>query len=97
MLRVGTRYLDDRNAAEPAQYVAEVHSPDYQETWIEGLCVWHNPNAAIPLPPAMFPGAAHHFLENGGLRSFVPGFHPYGTKTIIMIAGQDGEQVTTDT
>jgi len=97
MLRVGTRYLDDRNAAEPAQYVAEVHSPDYQETWIEGLCVWHNPNAAIPLPPAMFPGAAHHFLENGGLRSFVPRFHPYGTKTIIMIAGQDGEQVTTDT
>jgi hypothetical protein len=96
MLRVGTRYLHDPNAAEPAQFAAEVHGPGYEEEWIEGLNVFHNPNAAIPLLPDMLPGAAHHFYEEGELQSFLPQFHPFGTQTIITIAGEEGEHVIGD-
>jgi hypothetical protein len=64
MLRVGTRYVDDANSATPGQFAVEVHSPDYEEDWIEGMCVFHNPNAIIPLLPEMLPGAAHHFFAS---------------------------------
>jgi hypothetical protein len=96
MLRVGTRHVHDPNAATPAEFSVEVHSPDYEEDWVEGMNVFHNPNAAIPLPPDMLPGAAHHFFEDGVLRSFLPEFHPYGTHTIITIAGQRRERVNDD-
>jgi len=39
----------------PEPFYAEVHAPGYAE----GLSVYHNPRAKIPLPPHAFPGAAH--------------------------------------
>lgn len=93
MLRVGTRYVHDPNSAIPARFAVEVNGPDYEGDWIEGMNVFHNPNAAIPLPPEMLP-AAHHFFEDGELRSFLPELHPFGTLNIIGINGQDGEDVT---
>jgi hypothetical protein len=87
MTRVGTHYSRDSNSDEPAQFEADVNSPDYNEDWIQGMCVFHNPNAQVPLPPEMLPGAAHHFFEEGEMHSYLPEFHPYGTQTLIRIEG----------
>jgi len=92
MVRAGRRYIDDPNSALPGEFVAEVNDPAYTESWIEGMCVFHNPSAAIQLPPEMFSGAAHHFFEGGRMRSFLPEFHPYGSHTLITIAGEQGEE-----
>lgn len=90
MLRVGTRYFHDKDSAAPAEFAADVNSADYVEDWMEGMCVFHNPNAQIPLPPEMLPGAAHHFFEDGEMHCFLPEFHPYGTQTLISIQGRNG-------
>ncbi|WP_258001060.1 hypothetical protein [Janthinobacterium sp. ROICE36] len=55
-----------RDATEPMPDTYEVGSPDYVESWMEGLSVFHNPNANIPLDPDLLPGAAHHFLNGDG-------------------------------
>ncbi len=79
----------DPNASEPKSFVAEVNSPDYQESWIEGMDVYHNPNALHPLAPEMFSGAAHHFIEGDGqLRSFVPDWQPLSSTTHIFVPDQ---------
>ena len=86
MIRRGTRYVHDRNAARPHPFVQMVHAPDYVEDWVEGMNVYHNPTALIPLPPEMLPGAAHHILRpDGQIGSVVPDFHPFGTETAIFV------------
>jgi hypothetical protein len=89
MVRVGRRYVDDPNSAVPGEFTVDVNDPEYRESWIEGMCVFHNPNAEIPLPPEMLPGAAHHFFEDGRMHSYLPEFHPYGTRTFISVQGED--------
>lgn len=79
----------DPKASAPKPFVAEVSSPDYIESWIEGMDVYHNPNALHPLVPEMLPGAAHHFIEEDGqLRSFVPDWQPFSSTTHIFVPEQ---------
>lgn len=86
MIRKGTRYVHDQNAPRPQPFVHMVHDPEYSENWVEGMNVYHNPTASIPLPWQMLPGAAHHFLqEDGQINSLIPDFHPYGTETAIFV------------
>lgn len=86
MIRRGFLTDLDPNASKPRPFSAELPSPDYQESWIEGMDVYHNPNALHPLVPAMFPGAAHHFIEGDGqLRSVVPGWQPLTSITHILV------------
>jgi hypothetical protein len=86
MIRRGFVTDIDPNASVPKPFVAEVSSPDYHESWIEGMDVYHNPNALHPLVPDMFPGAAHHFIDGDGqLRSFVPDWQPLSSTTHILV------------
>jgi hypothetical protein len=89
MYRLGTRYVHDENAAFPAPFNVAVHDESYVETWVEGMSVYHNPFAVVPLPVEMIPGAAHHFVEEGVMNSLIPAFHPYGTRTIITVVSDD--------
>lgn len=87
MLRSGTHYVHAADAVRAEHFVHAVDAPDYAETWVEGMNVYHNPRANVPLPWEMLPGAAHHFLEsNGQMSSLIPAFHPFGTQTVIMAA-----------
>lgn len=81
MVRGGLCY---RGKLVPETFSAEVHSPDYRETWTEGLAVYHNPKALHPLDVASFPGSAHHTVDGGRIVSNLPGFFPLGTQTIIL-------------
>ena len=82
MLRSGYCY---RGSLTPEQFNAEVHSPEYTETWCEGLSVYHNPLAKVPLPREAFPGAAHHTSRDGRILSNQPSFHPVGSFTYIAV------------
>lgn len=85
MFRVGSRYVHDPNAAEPAPFRYEVGSRI--ETWGEGLEVFHNPNALHPLEDGVFPDAADHRFENEQVASIMPGFHAIQSTTLITRRG----------
>lgn len=87
MIRQGFAASLDPNDSALKPFVIEVNSPDHHESWIEGMDVYHNPNALYPLVTEMLPGAAHHFIEGDGqLRSFVPDWHPLNSTTQIFLS-----------
>ncbi|MGX7745590.1 hypothetical protein [Rhodopseudomonas parapalustris] len=63
IIREGLMLDHNPDALKPKNFWVIVNSAGYEESWIEGLNVYHNPNAEIPLPMEMFPGAAHHFCD----------------------------------
>jgi len=70
----------------PKRFFQDVHAPGYEESWVEGMVVLHNPHAQIPLDPGLIPGAAHEFLQpDGTILSLLPEFHPYVTATLIHV------------
>ena len=74
----------------PTRFRHDVAHPTYQEDWIEGAAVLHNPTARIPLNPAQIPGAAHEFLQpDGRIMSLLPEFQPYVSQTFIWMAGEE--------
>ncbi len=42
------------------------------ETWADGIQIFHNPFAEIPLNPLLFPHAGHHFYKDGVMYSQMP-------------------------
>jgi hypothetical protein len=74
-----------RGELVPQQFSAEVHDPEYCESWCEGLSVYHNPAARIPLPEFAFPGAAHHTARDGRILTSMPPFFPVGSNTLILV------------
>lgn len=82
MIRGGYCY---RGAPIAEKFTAEVHVPSYSETWCEGLSIYHNPRAAVPLPTEAFPCAAHHTSREGRILSRQPAFHPVGSTTHVLI------------
>ncbi len=88
MVRQGTAYDHNPDAAAPRGFRLRVDEPDYSETWIEGMDVYHNPRAVIPFPPALLPGAAHIRLGlDGQILADTPAWHPLGSYTFITIEG----------
>ena len=85
MARVGACYNHDRNSATPFLFKYQVGDPAFPESWGQGLSMFHNPRAIVPVPRELFPGIAHHaVLPNGRMVSEMPRFHPYGSQTMIM-------------
>lgn len=82
LIRKGEMVDHNPNALLPKIFTVIVNSAGYEEDWIEGLNVYHNPSAKIPMPMEMLPGAAHHFCdESGQVTSFTPDFHPISSFT----------------
>ena len=72
----------DPNAMLNKFFRVIVNSAGYEEDRIEGLNVYHNPSAKVPLPMEMLPGAAHHFCDEvGQVTSYMPYFHPTSSVT----------------
>jgi hypothetical protein len=86
MIRFGVRRGERDGDGVPAKpFQQEVWSGEYEETWIEGMSVLHNPRAKIPLEPMMLAGAAHEFLQpDGRLQSLIPEFHPVFSNTLFI-------------
>ena len=82
MIRGGLCY---RGKLVPEQFSADVHAPEYSETWCEGLSVYHNPKAYQPLDERAVPGAAHHTTRDERIVTSMPPFFPLGTNTFIIV------------
>jgi hypothetical protein len=83
MVRRGTRSVPNPDVSQPERFAVEVHTADYEEEWIDGLEVYHNPNTLHPLDPSAFPGAVHHFLEEGRIVTYANGIGMFGTETFF--------------
>lgn len=57
-----------------------------RETWADGMQIFHNPLAEIPLDPNLFPHAGHHFYKDGILESLMPENHVISTITFNLKA-----------
>lgn len=76
----------DPSDPAPKTFLREVHDPGFDESWIEGMIVLHNPRARIPLDPLQLEGAAHEFLQpDGSIMSMLPEFHPHFSQTNITL------------
>jgi hypothetical protein len=91
MLRMGMAYNPDPDAALPLKYFRDVSSEDYQETWSEGLNIFHNPNARYPLDEAFFPHCMNHRLKNNQIVHSIPDFHPFTAETVILSPRRIGD------
>ena len=66
MLRYGTCYRHNPNAARPDVFLYEVGDPaEGRETWREGTHLIRNPRALWPLPDAWLGAAAEQNLRGG--------------------------------
>lgn len=83
MRRFGTHHDHDANASLPKTFMYEVTTKS-EETWGEGLSMFHNPNAKHPVPEELFPSIAHHHFDGEQIRSTLPEFHPYSSTTINL-------------
>lgn len=83
MVRVGTCHDHDPNAAVPKMFKYVVDE-QCEEAWADGVSMFHNPNANIPVPTELFPSIAHHFFKNGQIVSNLPDFYPYASWTLNM-------------
>jgi hypothetical protein len=88
MIRKGACYVPDRNRSKPVEVSASVNSKRYGEKWTDGLEVYHNPNAIIPLDPRIFPMGAHNVLEEDEFVSYENRLAGrwFGSRTIVSIA-----------
>lgn len=85
MSRVGLRFVMNPDADRPARFTYDVGSR--WESWEEGLVMAHNPQALVPLSEEAFPGIVHHEINEDGLvKSTLPPFHAYRSRTLIVVS-----------
>ena len=71
LLQMKICYNHLQNALYPNVFF-NVMDETCNETWADGIQIFHNPMAEIPLNPALFPHAGHHFYKDGLLYSDMP-------------------------
>ena len=84
MFRVGAKHRFDPNATEPITFKVEVTPTKYSESWSEGVRIYHNPRALIPIPDNLFENCSQHFFQNARRVAILPETHIYASKTFIF-------------
>lgn len=86
LIRIVNFHDHTPNVVKP-QFVEYEVNEDCNETWSEGVVIYHNPKAKHPIDPNNFEDSiAQCFFENGKLLSFYPEVFPYNniTQNIIL-------------
>lgn len=89
IMRMGAFYNHEPNADKPhlVSYIVDENS---SETWSEGVVIFHNPNAKIPLNPAFFDDkVAQIFFDKGFVYSKMPKVFPYNSFTQNLIPKEE--------
>jgi hypothetical protein len=84
MFRAGTRHNFDPNATEPLEFKVEVTPNKYSENWSQGVHIYHNPHALIPIPDDLFEDCSQHFFRNGRRVAILTETHIYASRTFIF-------------
>lgn len=85
IFRLGTNYISYKDTITIESFFYDLENPLIYETWGQGLVIFHNPQAIIPLPKEYFPDAAETYLDEGKFYTDLPGFQPQGSMTYNII------------
>lgn len=87
IVRISFLFDPDPNAFEPLIQFKDIDESDYEESWSEGLVMYHNPNAVFPLNPPCFDDISHVFYDKyDGLVGFSK---PYDVLNSITLCFTD--------
>ena len=85
MIRNGFLYNPDPNAIYPIPFSKDLDDPDYEESWSDGLIMFHNPNAKYPVNPDTFNDISHIFYsEKDGFTGYHQPYDVLGSMTIVV-------------
>ena len=91
LVRKGTFHNHDPDATEPNIYQYLVSELSH-ETWSEGVIIFHNPNAKIPLKPEMFDKrVAQCFFKDETIYNLMPENFSYNSFTQILFNGKEAK------
>ncbi|MFC5694890.1 hypothetical protein ACFPU0_04865 [Pseudomonas sp. GCM10022186] len=79
MAKVSGLRTDAQGVIQP--FKAVVEDPRYHEAWHDGIFMFHNPNAAIPLEPELFHRVIHCFRDGDNLKEYFPPNYMVGSVT----------------
>jgi len=86
LIRTGSFHDHTPNADKP-RLITYIVGQDSNETWSEGVVIYHNPNAKNPVDPNLFEdNVAQCFFQDGKLLSFFPEVFPYNNLTQNLIS-----------
>lgn len=84
VIRMGAKVDHDPNASTPIAFSYLVDE-NCEESWGEGVNLFHNPNAIHKIDKSLFPNVAHHYLKDEHIHSISPEFHPYFSINQVLI------------
>lgn len=92
MFKRGQRIASDGEGNRHLPFEQHVHDSAFTELWAEGMVVFHNPRARVPLDRDLIPTAAHEYLrEDGMILTSHPPFHPIHSETLIVMPFPEDE------
>jgi len=74
---------------EPKPFKAVVEDPRYRELWSEGVFLYHNPNAVIPLDPELFSNVVNVSIDADGMNEFMPSNYTVSSTTQMLRMDSD--------
>jgi hypothetical protein len=92
MRRIGLHHDFDPNATMPIPFNVEVTPDTYRESWAEGVRLYHNPRARLPIPDGVFTDCAHYVFENGKRRAFLPDPFIHESRTLVVAPKSSGDE-----
>jgi hypothetical protein len=81
MHRVGWYYPATVEGTSLALFNYWVGDPAWPESWLQGVTLFHNPDALQPLDRSVFRGAKQYLWDHGQLEIELPAFHPEASTT----------------
>src|SRR5690606_8031338 len=85
MARYGFQFDSSPGALKPKEYNYIVNSDNHTEDWKEGVSIFHNPNALVPLEKNIFDTYRQIWIgENGAYEGYTPDFFPFTSQTIMV-------------
>ncbi len=93
MIRQGLMYNPNPDALTPIPFSKDVDDPDYEESWADGLVMYHNPNAIHPVDPDIFHDISHiSYSDEKGFHGFHQPFDILDSITIVLTTAEKEEK-----
>lgn len=91
-VRTVSCFNPDPKASTSIVFMTDIHDEKYEESWSEGMNVYHNPRALVPLPDHFLPAAVHHRLKGDQISSYGPIYRPLSSITEYGVTVADKEK-----
>lgn len=90
LIRNGFLYNPDPEAIHPIPFSKDLDDPDYEESWSDGLIMFHNPNAKHPVDPDAFSDISHIFYsKDEGFYGYHQPYDVLGSITVVVTEAKE--------